>query len=133
MICHLLIIHVHFVFLLIKFHCVLSCKMIPYYVYLYCIVFWLGSDRLPGLLSFRARFTSLHTHASLLTFRLYLSYFVLAVPVPECLGKYSCMSARMFGKTLVHEFPISYSHTEWYFLFSFFGARETKHAQRTLL
>ena len=26
--------------------------------------------------------------------------------------------ARVFGKTLVHEFPISYSHTEWYLLFS---------------
>ena len=25
-------------------------------------------------------------------------------------------------ETLVHEFPISYSHTEWYFLISLFGA-----------
>ena len=32
----------------------------------------------------------------------------------------------------MHEFPISYSHTEWYFLFFFFGARETKHAQRAI-
>ena len=32
----------------------------------------------------------------------------------------------------MHEFPISYSHTESYFIFAFFGARETKHAQRTL-
>ena len=26
--------------------------------------------------------------------------------------------ARLFRKTLVHEFPTSYSHTEWYFPFS---------------
>ena len=31
------------------------------------------------------------------------SYFIRAVPMREC-----------FGKTLVHEFPMSYSHTEWY-------------------
>ena len=32
---------------------------------------------------------------------------------------YSCCSySGVFGKTLVHEFPISYSHTEWYLLFS---------------
>ena len=27
----------------------------------------------------------------------------------------------------MHEFPVSYSHTEWYFLISLFGAREYKH------
>ena len=32
---------------------------------------------------------------------------------------YSCCShSRVFEKTLVHEFPISYSHTERYLLFS---------------
>ena len=25
---------------------------------------------------------------------------------------------RVFGKTLLHKFHISYSHTEWYLLFS---------------
>ena len=29
-----------------------------------------------------------------------------------------CSHAQVFGKTLVHEFLISYSHTEWYLLFS---------------
>ena len=29
-------------------------------------------------------------------------------------------------KTLVHEFPVSYSQTEWYFLFSLLGARKYK-------
>ena len=27
-----------------------------------------------------------------------------------------CSHARVFGKTLVHEFDISYSHTEWYLI-----------------
>ena len=31
---------------------------------------------------------------------------------------YCCSHARVLGKTLVHEFPISYSHAEWYLLFS---------------
>ena len=29
-----------------------------------------------------------------------------------------CFHARVFGKTLLHEFHISYSHTEWYLFFS---------------
>ena len=53
-------------------------------------------------LIFRARFTSFHAHASLLIV-FYLFYCSLAVP-----------NAQVFGKTLVHEFPISYRHTEWY-------------------
>ena len=35
-----------------------------------------------------------------------LSYFILAVPMRECLGK-----------PIEHEFPISYNHTEWYLIF----------------
>ena len=45
---------------------------------------------------------------SLLNF--FICFFVLFDPC--------CSHARVFGKTLVHEFPISYSHTEWYLLFS---------------
>ena len=45
----------------------------------------------------------------------------------------SCSHAWVFWKTLVREFPVSYSHTKWYFLISLFGAREYKHAQRTLV
>ena len=52
---------------------------------------------------FRARFT-FHTQASLLTF------FCVFVLFRSC-----CSHARVFEKTLVHEFLISYSHTEWYF------------------
>ena len=28
-----------------------------------------------------------------------------------------CSHARVFGRTLVHEFPFTYSHTEWHLLF----------------
>ena len=56
---------------------------------------------------FRARFTSFHAHASLLIF---FSFSVLF--------HFWCSHAQVFGKTLVHDFLISYSHTEWYFIFS---------------
>ena len=61
-------------------------------------------------------------HQNILQSSVSLSSFILC-----------CSHARVVGKTLVHEFPISYSNTEWYFIFSLFGARETAHAQRTLL
>ena len=51
--------------------------------------------------------TSFHIH-SLLT--LYLCFIVL---YDTC-----CSHAQVFGKTLVHEFLIFYSHTEWNFLSS---------------
>ena len=71
------------------------------------IVFWLGYDRPSGLF-FSCRFASFHTHASLLTF--FVCFFILF--------HFSCSQARVFGKTLVHEFPMCYSHSEWYILFS---------------
>ena len=47
-------------------------------------------------------------NTSLLAF--FVCYFILF---------HSCCSHTLVcGKTLVHEFPISYSHTEWYLLFS---------------
>ena len=49
----------------------------------------------------RARFTSVHAHASLLVF------FSFSVLFHSC-----CSHAQVFGKTLLHEFLISYSHTE---------------------
>ena len=71
--------------------------------------------RLSGLLFFSsARFTSFHTHASLLTF--FVCFFVLF---------HSCYShARVFGKTLVHEFHVSYSNIEFYFLLSDSATKE---------
>ena len=52
------------------------------------IEFWLGCDR-PLRLLFRARFASFPTHASRLAFFVFrLSYFILAVPIRERLGKH---------------------------------------------
>ena len=84
-----------FCFLLIKLHCTffISYKILPYHVYYYCI--WLGYDRPSGCLLFHACFASFHTHASLPTF--FVCFFVL---FRSC-----CSHARVFGKTLVHEFP----------------------------
>ena len=78
-----------------------------YHILFIIIVFWLGCDRPSGLLFFRAGFASFHTHVTLLTF--FVCFFIL---FHSC-----CSHARVFGKTLVHEFPISYSPTEWYLLF----------------
>ena len=57
---------------------------------------------------FRVRGTSFHIYFPLLTF--FLCFIVLF--------QSRCSHARVFGKTLVHEFPISYSHTEWNLLSS---------------
>ena len=46
-------------------------------------------------------------HSSFLTF--FLSFFVLFY--------FFCSHALVFGKTLLHEFHISYSCTEWYLFF----------------
>ena len=83
--------------------------LIKYYHILFInIVFWLGCDRPSGHLFFRALFAFFHTHASLFTS--FVCFFILFHS--------RCSHAQVFGKTLVHEFPISYSHTEWYLLFS---------------
>ena len=60
------------------------------------------------LFFFRVRFSSLHTHASLLTS--FVCFFIL---FHSC-----CSHARVFEKTLVHELPIFFNHSEWYLLFS---------------
>ena len=71
------------------------------------LLFWLRCDRPSGLHFFRVRFASFRAHSSLLAF--FLCFFIF---FHSC-----CSRARVFGKTLVHEFPISYSHTEWYLFF----------------
>ena len=60
-----------------------------------------------GTSFFRASFTSFYAHASLLAF---FSFSVLF--------HFCCSHAQVFGKTLVHEFLISYSHTERYLISS---------------
>ena len=52
---------------------------------------------------FRVRCTSFHIHSPLLSF--FLCFIVL---FQSC-----CSHVQVFGKTLVHEFPIFYSHPEW--------------------
>ena len=98
-----------FCFLSIEFHCTffISYKILPYFVYYYyCILVRIWQA--VGTSFIRASFASFHTHASLLT--IFVCFFVL---FRSC-----CSHARVFGKTLVHEFPMSYSHTEWYLPFS---------------
>ena len=84
------------------------------------IVFRLGCDRPSGLLLFVPAVLF-----SILT-PLFCPSSSVSVLFHSC-----CSHAWLFGKTLFHEFPVSNSHTEWYI--SLFGAREHKHAQRTLL
>ena len=77
------------------------------------IVFWFGRDNPSGLILFRARLTSFHTHASLRTFC--VCFFIL---FDSC-----CSHAPVFGKTLVHELIISYSHSGeggWFVIFRIF-------------
>ena len=79
------------------------------------IVFWLGSDRLSGLLFFVPDLLlSLLTPLFLSSSSVYLSYFILAVPMRECLGKHSCMSSpfpiailngTLFFREMVEEPP----------------------------
>ena len=66
------------------------------------IVFRFRCDRPSGLLLFVPAVLFFHTHASLLCV-----FVCLIVLFHSC-----CSNAQVFGKTLVHEFLISYSHTE---------------------
>ena len=123
MICHFLIISVHFVFCSLNFIVLFPFLIKFYQIMFVIIVFRLGCYRPSGLLLFvPAVLFSMLTPLFCVSSSVSLSYFVLAVPMRECLGKHSCMSSP---------FPIN--HTEWYFLISLFGAREYKHAHRTLL
>ena len=69
---------------------------------------WTRQSDFTGHLFFHVRCTSFHNHSPLLTF--FCCFIVL---FQSC-----CSQAQVFGKTLVHEFPISYSHTEWNLLSS---------------
>ena len=64
------------------------------------IVFLFGSDKPSGFL-FCARFASFYlTPLFLQSSSVSLSYFILAVPMRECLGKHSCMSSSFPIATL---------------------------------
>ena len=72
-------------FLLIEFYCTFSISYkIIYYVYYYCIFIWL---LLAVGTSVFSCFASFRTHALLLlSLSVSLSYFILAVPMRNCLG-----------------------------------------------
>ena len=65
-----------------------------YFILFVIIVFWLGCDRPSGLLSFvPALLFSILTPLFCPSSSVPLSYFSLAVPMRECLGKHSYMSS----------------------------------------
>ena len=69
--------------------------LIKYYQIMFIIIiFWLGCDRVLGLLYFvPALLLSILTLLFLPSSSVFLSYFILAVPMRECLRKHSCMSS----------------------------------------
>ena len=83
------------------------------------ILFLLGSDRLSDI--FLSCPLYFFPYSLFPSYRLRLSLVLFQ----SC-----CSHALVFGKRSCLS---SYSHTECYFIFSLIGARETKHAQRTLL
>ena len=84
-----------FCFLLIEFQCTFSISYKYYHIlFIIIIVFWLGCDKPSGLLLFvTALLLSILTPLFLPSSSVSLSYFVLAVPMLECLGKHPCMSS----------------------------------------
>ena len=83
-----------FCFLLIEFHCTFPFLIKYYHILFIIIVFWLGCDRPSGLLLFvPALLLSILTPLFLPSSSVSLCYFVLAVPMHECLGNHSCMSS----------------------------------------
>ena len=87
------IVLVHFIFLLIKFHWTFSISYKIWQIMFIIIVFWFGSDRPSGLLFFvSALLLSLLKPLFLPSSSVALSYFILDVPMRECLRKRSCMS-----------------------------------------
>ena len=104
------IIQVHFIYFLISFHLTfyisykIQIMLIIIIIIIIIIVFWLGRDKPSGFFFMPALLLSILTSIFLPSF-----FYILF---------HSCYShARVFGKTLVHEFHIS-SHTEWYLFFS---------------
>ena len=119
------------IYRLFKFICILLIHALQNNVILYLLIFYFDYVVRCCRNFFILCSLSFFPYSRLSSYQisLLLTFFVSLI----VLFHYCCSHARVFGKTLVHEFPISYSHTEWYFIFSLFGARETKHAQRILL
>ena len=94
MICHFSNISVHFVLCQLNFMVLFLFLIKNYHILFIIIVFWLGCDRPLGLLLFvPVLLLSILTPLFLPSSSVSLPYFVLAVPMRECLGKHSCMSS----------------------------------------
>ena len=85
-----------FCFLLIEFHCTfsISYKRLTNYCYYYCILMMID-EAFGTSFFFRNGFASFHTHNFLLIsfFVCFFYYFILTVPIRECLEKYSWTSS----------------------------------------
>ena len=83
-----------FCFLLIEFHCSFSISYKKIQIMFIIIVFRLACDRPLGLLLFvPAVLFSILTPRFCVSSSVSLSYFILAVPMRECLRKHSCMNS----------------------------------------
>ena len=81
-------------FSLIEFH-LFPCLLKYYYIRFVIFVFRIGSDKPSGLLFLSCPlYFFLVLRPRFLRSSVSLSYFILAVPMRECLRKHSCMSAR---------------------------------------
>ena len=98
------IFQVHFIFCLLNF-IVLIPYLINYHTAFNNILFCLGSDRRSGLLFFWPALLLLHTY-------FHLPSSLHTLDVCFLVNFHSCCShARVFEKTLLHEFLISYRNT----------------------
>ena len=98
---HFAIVQVHFIFYLNFIELFPYHKILTNYV---CILLLYFDSSVIGRLDFffgPILLLSILTPLFLPSSSVSLSYFILAVPMRQCLGK-----------TLVHEFPMSYSYTE---------------------
>ena len=83
-----------FCFLSIEFHCTFSISFIKYYHIMFIIIVsWLGCDRPSGFFGGLVLLLSILTPLFLPPSSFSLFYFILAVPMRECLRKHSCMSS----------------------------------------
>ena len=94
MIYHFSDILVHFVFRQLNFIVLFPFFTKYYHILFIIIVFWLGCDKPSELLLFvPALLLSILKPLFLPSSSVSMFYFVLAVPMRECLGKHSCMSS----------------------------------------
>ena len=90
-----------FCFLLIEFHCTFPYLIKYYHIMFIIIVFWLDSDSPSALFFVPALLLSILSPLFLPSSSDSLSYFILAVPMRECLGNHWSMSSS-FPKAILN-------------------------------